>query len=129
MLPEADFHTHFAHISPELVDIYRELRSIIATAAPGVTETLHSRGTSYYYPDRGGPVSAGVCQIVVRPDHIQLGFVHGAFLPDPLHLLQGEQIAMRHLPLTRYDSTPWDAIAELIHWHARFDPYTQKFLE
>lgn len=127
MLTEAEFDGRFGHLPGELLDIYHELRSIIARIAPGVTETIHSRGTSYFYAERGGPVAAGVCQVVVCDDHIQLGLVHGAFLPDPQRLLEGDGLAMRHLPIYRYDSAPWDAITELITWSRRFDPRTQRF--
>lgn len=127
MLTEAEFDGRFGHLPGELLDIYHELRSIIAHVAPGVTETVHSRGTSYFYSERGGPVAAGVCQVVARPDHIQLGFVHGAFLPDPHHQLEGEGVAMRHLPIYHYDLAPWNAISELINWSRRYDPRTQRF--
>jgi hypothetical protein len=129
MLTEAEFDGRFGNLPGELLDIYCELRSIIARIAPGVTETVHSRGTSYYYAERGGPVAAGVCQGVGRDDHIQLGFVHGAFLPDPHHLLEGDGLAMRRIPIFHYDSAPWDAISELINWSRRFDTRTQSFVD
>ncbi len=56
-----------------------------------------------------------------------LAFIHGAFLPDPEGLLEGEQIAKRFVKLTSYEQVPWDAIQNLIDASSRFDPYTQTF--
>ena len=83
MQPTRDMEIYLAHLSPELRDIVFELRSIIVTLAPTATETIHRKGFSYYYAERGGPVSAGICQINLHGDHIRLAFIHGAFLPDP----------------------------------------------
>ncbi len=66
-----------------LRDIVWELRSLIVSVAPTATEVVKRWGFSYYYARRGGPVSAGICQIGLFSDHIRLAFIHGAFLPDP----------------------------------------------
>jgi hypothetical protein len=128
MLATAEILNHFSTIPPDWMDILLELRSLIARIAPNVTEELRNKGLSYYFIQRGGPVSAGVCLIVVKADHIRLGFIHGAFLPDPDHLLQGDRIAMRYVPITSFDTAPWEALAALIESSSRFDPYTQTFL-
>ncbi len=87
MLPLPDLDKYLQQIQPHLQDIVRELRNIIASIAPTATETVHSKGFSYYFVERGGPVSAGICQINIHRDHIRLAFIHGAFLPDPKGLL------------------------------------------
>lgn len=99
-----------------------ELRSIIVTSAPNVTEVMYRKGLIYYDADRGGHVSAGVCQIRPKSDHIELAFAHGAFLPDPCGLLVGEQKAMRHVDIQSFDDAPWPALQALIEASARFDP-------
>lgn len=129
MLPTTEIRNHFSLVPLELRDIILELRSIIIRIAPNVTECIRQNGLSYYYPERGGPVSAGVCQIVVKADHIRLGFIHGSFLPDPMKLLEGDRIAMRFVSIASYDLAPWDDLAVLIEWSNRFDPYTQSFRE
>jgi hypothetical protein len=90
MLPERFIEKHLEQIPAELRDIVLEIRNIVASVAPDATESQHSRGFSYYHKERGGPVSAGICQIGIYRDHIRLGFIHGAFLPDPESLLVGE---------------------------------------
>ncbi len=122
MQPTRDIELYLAHLSIDLQDIVLELRSIIASIAPTATETIHRKGFSYYYAERGGPVSAGICQINLQRDHIRLAFIHGAFLPDPKGLLKGDQLYKRYVKITSFDQAPWDDLQNLITASAHFDP-------
>ncbi len=124
MLPERYVEKHLEYINPDLRDIVLEIRNLVARIAPHATEVQHSRGFSYYHKERGGPVSAGICQIIIFPDHIRLAFIHGAFIPDPQGMLVGTQKAKRHVRIYHYEDAPWDYFKQLIEAHARFDPYT-----
>jgi hypothetical protein len=126
MLPERFIEKHLQHVQPELRDIVLEIRNIVASVAPGATESQHSRGFSYYHKERGGPVSAGICQIGIFRDHIRLGFIHGAFLPDPQGLLIGEPKYKKHIRIYSYEEADWDYLKGLITASSRFDPYTLK---
>jgi hypothetical protein len=112
------------YLSLDLRDIVFELRDMIAPIAPTATETIHHKGISYYYAERGRPVSAGICQINLERDHIRLAFNHGAFLSDPLRLLQGDRLAKRYVKITSFDQAPWDDLQDLITASAHFDPRT-----
>lgn len=127
MLPTRDVERYFSYLSPDWLDLILELRSQIFKITQQACEVFHSRGLSYYFADRGGPVSAGICQIVIKEDHIRLGFVHGSFLPDPAGLLEGDRKAMRYVRITSYDQAPWNDLVHLIEASSRFDPYTQQF--
>jgi hypothetical protein len=124
MLPERFIEKHMQYVSPELRDIVLELRNLVASVAPNATERQHSRGFSYYDKERGGPVSAGICQIGIYRDHVRLGFIHGAFLPNPQGLLVGEPKYKKHIRLYHYDEVPWEYLRMLIVASSRFDPYT-----
>jgi len=126
VLPTLFLDRHLEHIRPELRDIILELRNIIASVAPNATETLHRRGLTYYDKERGGPVSAGICQIGFHQDHIRLAFIHGAFLPDPKGLLEGDRKYKRYIRIQSYEQAPWDYLADLITSSAHFDPYSLK---
>ena len=112
MLPSSFLEKFLQKTAPGLQDIILELRNIIIAVAPGVTETGHSRGFSYFFKERVGPVSAGVCQIIIHEDHIRLAFIHGAFLPDPKGLLEGESLYKRFVRLYSYETAPWDDLKE-----------------
>ena len=122
MLPIHHIESILEGLPPDLQDIVLEIRNLISETAPGVTETFRKNYFSYYYAERGGPVSAGVCGLGLSPDCIRLAFPHGAFIPDPHGLLQGNRLAMRWLHLYAYDQVPWDALRALIEAHAKFDP-------
>jgi len=126
MLPAHFIEKYLRYTRPGLRDIVLEIRNIIAGIAPEATESQHSRGFSYYYKECGGPVSAGICQIGIFPDHIRLGFIHGAFLPDPQGLLVGDPKYKKHLRIYQYEEAPWDYMRMLIEASSRFDPYTLK---
>ena len=126
MLPERTVEMHLQYINPELRDIVMELRSIVAEVTPTAVESTHSRGFSFYHKGQGGPVSAGICQIGIFRDHIRLGFIHGALLPDPQGLLVGEPKYKKHVRLYSYEQAPWDSLRQLIIASARFDPRTLK---
>ncbi len=127
MLPSRTIETFLQKLPRDLQDIVLELRSLIVRVAPGVTETGTSRGFNYYFKERGGPVSAGVCQITVHDDHVRLAFIHGAYLPDPGNHLQGETMPKRFVRLTSYDTVPWDDLRDLLIHSSRFDPHTLQF--
>lgn len=120
--PTSEIERCLRYTPPALRDIVFELRSLILSVAPGVTEVIQRRGFTYYHADRGGPVSAGLCQIGLHPDHIRLAFVHGAFLPDPRGLLEGDRIAKRFVRLSAFDQAPWDDLHALLIASAQFDP-------
>jgi hypothetical protein len=124
MLSTQSILTHFQHIDPRLMDIVIELRNLIAEVKPDATEAIHRKGLTYFDAARGGHVSAGICQILIDEDHIRLAFIHGAFLPDPCHLLSTEsgRIAKRYARLDGYEDAPWDDLKALIVASASFDP-------
>ena len=122
MLPSPSSEAYLERFQPELRDIVRELRNIIAIVAPEATEVTRRNGLVYYDQQRGGPVSAGICQILILPDHIRLAFIHGAFLPDPESLLEGERLYKRFVKISSYDQAPWEALRDLIQSSSRFDP-------
>jgi len=126
MLPERSIENYLQQVPSDLRDIVLEIRNIVASVAPEATESQHSRGFSYYFKERGGPVSAGICQIGIYHDHIRLGFIHGAFLTDPEGLLVGEPKYKKHVRIYHYEEAPWEYLKQLIEASSRFNPYTQK---
>ena len=126
MLSTRIFEKKIATFPVEIQDIAMELRNLVSEIAPQATEKVHSRGFSYFFKEHGGPVSAGICQIILFPDHVRLGFIHGAFLYDPKCLLVGETKAKRYLVIPNYADADWDYYRQLISEHANFNPYDQE---
>ncbi len=122
MLPIHEVESFLKYTTAPLQDIVLELRNLIAEVASDAVEVVRWGGLSYFHEGRGGVVSAGICQIGVHEDHIRLAFIHGAFLSDPKHLLEGNQKAKRYIKIKSYDEAPWDDMKRLIEESSRFDP-------
>jgi hypothetical protein len=114
MLPIHEIEILLRRTPGPLQEIVFELRNVIAAAAPDASEVLRWGDLGYLHTGRGGIISAGICQIEVRKDHVRLAFIHGAFLPDPHHLLAGKQKSKRYVRLDSFDEAPWDDLSELI---------------
>jgi hypothetical protein len=115
---------YLENFPPRLHDIVWELRNIVASVAPTATEVTRRNGLTYFHEPRGGPVSAGICQILLHPDHVRLAFIHGAFLPDPDHFLEGGQRYKRFIRIDSYERAPWEALKSMIASSSSFDPRT-----
>ena len=124
MLPLHTIEEFLQRNPADFQEIALELRNIIVSVAPDATEVIRWRGLCYFHEGRGGIVSAGICQIGFHTDHIRLAFIHGAFIDDPKHLLEGTEKYKRFVRIRSYDDAPWEYLRELITSSASFDPYS-----
>ena len=122
MIPLAVLEQHLAHLSREKVEVILEIRNIVAGLCPDAVERLDRKGITYYDARRGGPVRAGICQVLFEEKSLRLAFIHGACLPDSSRLLQGETYPKRFMVLGDYEAIPWGAVSALIKASANFDP-------
>jgi len=100
------------------------LRRLVLDLCPDTAERVSWGGLSYFDAARGGPVSAGICQIVVRDGAVRLDFIHGASLPDPHGLLRCEEgrKAKRFVPIFSANEPAREHLRELVRAAAEFDP-------
>ena len=124
MLSHHEIEIFLQRTPAPLQDIVFELRNIIAEVAPDAVEVIRWGGLSYFHEKRGGVVSASICQIAIFEDHIGLGIIHGAYLSDPHHLLQGMQKAKRYAWIWSYDEAPWEELKQLIEESSHFNPHS-----
>jgi hypothetical protein len=121
MLPYQTIKHFLKYYPQDLLDIVNELRNLVASITPDAIEDIRHGGLVYYHYS-GGPVSAGICGISPKTDHIRLYFTHGAFIPDPKSLLKGSGKAKRYVNLHTFHAIPWNDIQMLIEEHSNFDP-------
>jgi hypothetical protein len=122
MLPLHEIELFLQRIPVPLQEIVLELRNVIVSVAPDAAEVIRWGGLSYFHTGKGGIVSAGICQIGLAEDHVRLEFIHGAFIKDPHHLLEGSRKAKRYLRIESYENAPWEILKELIAASTQFDP-------
>jgi hypothetical protein len=114
---------HLDPYSARLREAVLELRDFVLDTAPDVAEAIKFNSLCYYKPDRPwGVIGGNVCMIGVRDDRLLLGFIHGAALPDPAGLLQGEAKAARHIEIRSAKDPDRRAIRQLIREAVRYEP-------
>jgi hypothetical protein len=98
------------------------LRQLIRRAAPDTVETVLWGSLSYHRPSFEGRIKGAVCLITLKPDCVHLGFIHGAVLADPDHLLRGSGIAKRFVPIRDVRDIDANALRALIKAADEYDP-------
>jgi len=92
----------------ELGDLARHWFAVMRTRGDEVRELLHDGCPTACLGD------APFGYVNVFTAHVNVGFFHGAALPDPSRLLQGSGKFMRHVKLRPGTSTDAAALAALI---------------
>ena len=96
-----------------LRELLLELRNLVFKVAPHACERMLWGGLSYHDPAIGGPVKGAICQLEIEDEHVRVGFIHGAFLPDPASLLAGDRKSKRFVQVTSLQSAPWGDLEAL----------------
>lgn len=109
-------------VPPSQRKVIAALRSLIRKVVPEARETLLWDSLSYHRSTVGGRVKGAVCLITPKPDAVHLGFIHGAALADPDHLLQGSRKSKRYIPVRRLDEIEVKSLSDLLRAAARYRP-------
>ena len=123
MLTLKQLEDRIAHLPKNWQDVIIEINNIVASISPDADMKLYKDGIAYYEGWRGGTVKAGLCMVIWSPRHpLLMKFGLGRFLPDPAHLLIGDELAMRYYLLPEYEQIPWEAVTDLINAARQFTP-------
>jgi hypothetical protein len=124
---DAAVRQFLAGVPPNVREIVKALRALVLAAAGPTTESLLWRSLSYHRPELGGRVKGAVCLITPKSDHVELGFIHGALLPDPGHVLTGVRRSKRVVRVTAPAGVRHDkALHDLIRAAAEIRPVGDK---
>jgi len=97
-----------------LQELLLELRNLVFKVAPQACERVLWGGLSYHDPAIGGPVKGAICQLEIINEQVRIGFIHGAFLPDPAGLLAGDRKSKRFVQVVSLQAAPWDELEALV---------------
>ena len=111
-----------AHVPCQQSQIVEALRHLVRQTVPETTETVWWDSLSYHRPSFGGRIKGAVCLITLKPDCVQLGFIHGTALADPVRLLRGAGKAKRFVPLRSVREIDRAALTGLVRAAAEHDP-------
>jgi len=107
----------------ELPEWALALRRVVLKAAPAASEKIAFNSLVYYRAGAEyGVIGGNVCGIGVHKGALKLGFIHGAFLPDPHGLLQGKAKAKRHVDISKKSDIHREALRALIKAAAHYEP-------
>ena len=94
-----DFNILLSLYSPEIQSILLQLRALIADIMPTVTEVVWEKQKISGYGIDKKKMSQHFAYIAPYKNHVNLGFMYGSDLIDPLNLLQGSGINLRHIKI------------------------------
>jgi hypothetical protein len=108
---ESEVVAYLRELEPDLADLSLWTRNLVLETDRDLSERIYRgwRGVGYHHPEAGY-----VCAIYPRTGEVQLLFEHGASLPDPEGLLQGEGTQTRTLHVTSSSPRMKRAIATLL---------------
>jgi hypothetical protein len=122
-LTRTELESAMADWPAEARELGHAARALVLDLGPDLDEKIAFGAPCYV---RGGVpygvIGGHVCSIGVRDGLFHLGFIHGAFLPDPQRLLVGKAKSKRELPIRDLADLQRPAVAELIRASIAFDP-------
>jgi hypothetical protein len=90
-------------VSPVARELAMRARALIQSVYPAVVEVPWPKQRVIGYGVGPKKMSEHFCYISVSGDHINIGFMYGAELPDPENLLGGTGKLLRHVRITRLE--------------------------
>jgi len=98
------------------------VRELVFEVVPTAWERHTKKGVAYFLEEKSSPLKGMICHMNAEHAQVKIGFIFGAFMDDPLGLLQGEQKAKRYLILDEFESVPWEGVKDLVRSAAAVDP-------
>lgn len=101
-------------VSPHARKLAEKARELIRSVYPLVVEVPWPKQRVIGYGVGPKKMTEHFCYISVSKNHINLGFMYGAELPDPEHLLDGTGKLLRHVRITELEQLSNLALRELV---------------
>jgi len=100
--------------APAVEPIARKLREIILDGFPEAVEVVRLGDGAASYGVGPRKMSESHVYVMPQAEYVNLGFYHGAGLPDPDGLLQGTGAKMRHIKVRSVDEVGSLAVRALV---------------
>ncbi len=108
-----DFYSLLNLFSPEVKKLASKTREFLRNRLPNTIEQIDvsSKLIGYGY---GTKMADTICVIMLYKSHVDLGFFNGAFLPNPLNLLEGTGKRHRHVKIRNESDLKNPGLIELL---------------
>lgn len=103
-----------SRVSPHARQLAEQARALIQAVYPAVVEVPWPKQRVIGYGVGPKKMSEHFCYISVSKNHVNLGFMYGAELPDPEGLLEGEGKLLRHVRITQPEQLSNPALRKLL---------------
>lgn len=100
--------------SPKTRELARQARALIEEIHPGVVEVPWPKQRVIGYGVGPKKMSEHFCYLSISKDHINIGFMYGAELPDPGNLLDGTGKLLRHVRIIELEQLSDPALHDLL---------------
>src|SRR5580658_4221430 len=98
--PDRRLLSYLAVYDPHVADLTLALREVVLEEAPEAMESIaKGYAVAIGFSFTGKPLKDGFCHVVTYSSHVNLGFNHGAQLPDPNKVLFGSGKSIRHITI------------------------------
>ena len=101
-------------VSPQARQLAEQARDLIRDVYPAIVEVPWPKQRVIGYGVGPRKMSEHFCYISVSKEHINLGFMYGAELPDPENLLEGTGKLLRHVRITALEQLANPALRQLL---------------
>lgn len=101
-------------VSPHARQLAERAKTLIQSIYPAVVEVPWPKQRVIGYGVGPKKMSEHFCYLSVSKEHINLGFMYGAELPDPEKLLEGSGTLLRHVRITQLEQLSDPALRELL---------------
>ena len=108
------FDEVLAGVSPQARELALQARALIQAVYPAVVEVPWPKQRVIGYGVGPKKMSEHFCYLSVSKNHINVGFMYGAELPDPEKLLDGSGKLLRHVRVTSPEELENPALRELL---------------
>jgi hypothetical protein len=114
LLTHGSFDDILAAARPGLRPVCKALKALIASLHKGCIEVVWPRQKIASFGVGPKKMTEHYAYIGVQGSHVNLGFYHGASLPDPAQLLEGTGKELRHVKLRSVADSKRPAIRALL---------------
>ncbi len=118
MSKDRNIHTDFLLLlefkEPQLIKLFKELRSYILEIYPDSNELLYHTHALTAVFSISEKLSDAFCMIPIYTNHLNLGFNKGTLLNDPHQLLKGTGNLIRHVPVTTTSNYKNQQVKDLV---------------
>jgi hypothetical protein len=108
------FDDVIAGVGPEVEEIARRLRVLVGEIHPDAVEAPRPGERTAGYGVGPKKMSETYAYIAPQREYVNLGFYHGASLPDPEGLLEGAGKALRHVKIRSANDADRPALRRLL---------------